>query len=106
MVQTSGTWVQDLDRITEAAATTARAGKRLAEVARANAELAGRMVLTLEQARDGASTSSREAEAVAAAASEQLRAIEDLAQGATELSSLADSLSQAVRFVRGENGRH
>ena len=106
MVQSSGTWVQDLDRITEAAAGTARAGKRVAEVARANAELSGRMLQTLEQARDGASTSSREAEAVAAAASEQLRAIEDLARGATELSSLADRLSQAVRFVRGENGRH
>ncbi len=105
MVQTSGTWVQDLDRIAEAAAGTARAGKRVAEVARLNADLAGRMLLTLEQARDAASTSSREAEAVAAAAAEQLRAIEDLARGATELSGLADRLSQAVRFVRGENGR-
>ena len=106
MVQTSGTWVQDLDRISEAAAGTAKAGKRVADVARANAELAGRMLQTLEQARDGASTSSREAEAVAASSSEQLRAIEDLARGATELSSLADRLSQAVRFVRGQNGRH
>jgi len=105
MVQTSGTWVQDLDRIAEAAAGTARAGKRVAEVARINADLAGRMLQTLEQARDAASTSSREAEAVAAAAAEQLRAIEDLARGATELSGLADRLSQAVRFVRGENGR-
>jgi len=106
MVQTSGTWVQDLDRIAAAAAGTARAGKRVAEVARANADLSGRMLQTLEQARDAASTSSREAEAVAAAAAEQLRAIEDLARGATELSGLADRLSQAVRFVRGENGRH
>ena len=105
LVQTSGTWVQDLDRIAEAAAGTARAGKRVAEVARANAELAGRMLQALEQARDAASTSSREAEAVAAAAAEQLRAIEDLARGASELSALADRLSQAVRFVRGENGR-
>src|SRR5207245_5724726 len=31
MVQTSGTWVQDLDRITEAAAGTAKAGKRVAD---------------------------------------------------------------------------
>ena len=63
------------------------------------------MLQALEQARDAASTSSREAEAVAAAAAEQLRAIEDLARGASELSALADRLSQAVRFVRGENGR-
>jgi methyl-accepting chemotaxis protein len=106
MVQTSGTWVQDLDRIAEAAAGTARAGKRVAEVARATAELAGRILQTLEQARDAATTSSHETEAVAAAAAEQLRAIEDLAHGATELSALADRLSQAIRFVRGGNGRH
>src|SRR5712691_10284011 len=106
VVQNSADWVKDLDRIAEAAAETARAGKRVADVGRLSAELAARILQTLEQARDTASTSSREAEAVAAAAAEQLRAIEDLARGATELSALADRLSQAVRFVRGQNGRH
>jgi hypothetical protein len=33
-----------------------------------------------------------------------LRAIEDLVNGATDLSALADKLSQALRFMRGENG--
>jgi hypothetical protein len=42
---------------------------------------------------------------VAAAAAEQLHAIEGLAHGATELAALADNLARAVRFVRGENGR-
>ncbi|HEV8264319.1 MAG TPA: methyl-accepting chemotaxis protein [Gemmatimonadales bacterium] len=104
VVQNSADWVQDLDRIAEAAAETARAGKRVAEVARHSAELAAQITNTLGQARTAAQTSSQEAEAVAAAAAEQLRAIEDLAHGATELSALADQLSQALRFMRGENG--
>ncbi len=104
VVQNSADWVKDLDRIAEAAAETARAGKRVADVGRQSAELAARITQTLGKARTAAQTSSQEAEAVAAAASEQLRAIEDLAHGATELSTLADKLSQALRFMRGENG--
>jgi methyl-accepting chemotaxis protein len=104
VVQTSAEWMQDLDRIAEAAAETARAGKQVAEVGRQSAELATRITDTLAQARAGAQASSQEAEAVAAAAAEQLRAIEDLAHGATELSALAEQLSQALRFIRGGNG--
>ena len=104
VVHNSADWVRDLDRIAEAAAETARAGKRVADVGRQSAELAARITETLGQARSAAQTSSQEAEAVAAAAAEQLRAIEDLAHGATELSALADKLSQALRFMRGENG--
>ena len=104
VVQNSADWVKDLDRIAEAAAETARAGKHVAEVGRQSAELAARITQTLGQARSAAQTSTQEAEAVAAAASEQLRAIEDLAHGANELSALADKLSQALRFMRGENG--
>src|SRR5207245_9537069 len=40
VVQSSTEWVQDLDRITDAAARTARAGKHVAEEARASVELA------------------------------------------------------------------
>jgi len=76
----------------------------VADVARASTDLASKITDTLGQARAAAQTSTQEAEAVAAAASEQLRAIEDLAQGATELSALADKLSQALRFMRGDNG--
>src|SRR5216683_3286440 len=104
VVQSSAAWVQDLDRIAEAAAETARAGNQVAEVGRHSAELATRITESLVQARAGAQTSSQEAEAVAAAASEQLRAIQDLAKGATELSALAEQLSQALRFIRGGNG--
>ncbi len=104
VVQSSAAWVQDLERIAEAAVETARAGKQVAEIGRHSAELATRITDSLVQARTGAQTSSQEAEAVAAAASEQLRAIQDLAKGATELSALAEQLSQALRFIRGGNG--
>jgi methyl-accepting chemotaxis protein len=104
VVQNSAAWVQDLDRIAEAAVETARAGKQVAEVGRQSAELATKITESLGQARTGAQTSSQEAEAVAAAAAEQLRAIQDLAHGATELSALAEQLSQALRFIRGGNG--
>ncbi len=104
LVQGSAAWVQDLDRIAEAAAETARAGKQVAEVGRQSAALATRITESLGQARAGAQTSSEEAQAVAAAAAEQLRAIQDLAHGATELSSLAEQLAQALRFIRGGNG--
>lgn len=104
LVRGSAEWVQDLDRIAEAAAGTAHAGKRVAEVARGNAELAAGITHSLEQARGGAQTSTEEAEAVAAAAAEQLKAIEALARGATELAALAENLARAVSFVQGDNG--
>ncbi len=104
VVQSSADWVQDLNRIAEAAAETARAGKQVAEFGRQSAELATKITESLGQARAGAQTSSQEAEAVAAAAAEQLRAIQDLAHGAAELSALAEQLSQALRFIRGGNG--
>ncbi len=104
VVSGSTAWVADLDRITAAADATARSGTRVSDVARANAELASRMARSLTQAQTAALTSTEEAEAVAAAAAEQLRAIESLTQGATRLAALADNLSRAIRFVRGENG--
>src|SRR6266704_1905334 len=104
VVQNSAAWVQDLDRIAEAAAGTARAGKQVAEFGRQSADLAAKITESLGQARAGAETSSQEAQAVAAAAAEQLRAIQDLAHGATKLSALAEQLRQALHFIRGGNG--
>jgi methyl-accepting chemotaxis protein len=104
VVRGSSAWVQDLDRIAEAASGTARAGKRVAEVARAIAELSGRITQSLEQAKEGAVASTRETEPVAAAAGHQLKAIDNLARGASELTTLAGHLAEAVRLVRGENG--
>src|SRR5438874_614059 len=105
VVQGSSAWVADLTHIATAASGTARAGKRVAELARGIADLSGRIGTSLGQARVGAQASAAEAEAVAAAATEQLKAIAELTHGATELTQLADNLAKAVRFVRGENGR-
>jgi methyl-accepting chemotaxis protein len=104
VVRGSSEWVQDLDRIAEAALGTARAGKRVAEVARAIADLSGRITKSLEQAKDSAVASTRETEPVAVAAGHQLKAIDNLARGASELTALAGHLAEAVRVVRGENG--
>ncbi len=105
VVQSTAEWVTELNRITEAAGGTARAGKHMAELARANAELAARIAQSLTQAKAGAQISSQEAQTVAAAAAEQLRAIEELARGATELAQLSTDLSRTVHFVRGHDGR-
>ncbi|HEU5323351.1 MAG TPA: hypothetical protein VFX28_21260, partial [Methylomirabilota bacterium] len=105
VVHDSAEWVNDLNHIAEAASGTARAGKRVADLARGIAELSGKISTALEQARAGAQSSTGEADAVAAAAAEQLKAIESLAHGASELADLADNLAKAVHFVRGENGR-
>ncbi len=105
VVETSTALLPDLDRIAEVAGGTARAGKRVAEVARNTVDRAARMALSLTQADAGASASTQEAESVAAAAGEQLRAIEDLAQGSTELATVAERLAQAVDFIRGTEGR-
>ena len=104
VVRASASWVGDLDHIAEAASGTARAGKRVAEVARAIAELSGRITQSLEQAKEGAVASTRETEPVAAAAGHQLKAIENLTRGAIELTTLAEQLTETVRVVRGENG--
>src|SRR5437660_310068 len=75
VVQGSSAWVADLSQIAAAATGTARAGKRVAELARGIADLSGRIGTSLGQARVGAQASAAEAEAVAAAATEQLKAI-------------------------------
>jgi methyl-accepting chemotaxis protein/putative methionine-R-sulfoxide reductase with GAF domain len=106
VVDTSTALLPDLDRITEVAGGTARAGKRVADVARATVERAARMALSLSEAQNGAAASAQETESVAAAAAEQLRAIEDLARGATELSTIAERLAQTVDFIRGTEARH
>jgi methyl-accepting chemotaxis protein len=106
VAQGSAGWLQDLSLIGEGATGTARAGKRVAELAHGIADQAAKISDALAQAKAGAQSSTQEAEAVAAAAAEQLKAIEGLARGASELASLADHLAKAVRFVRGENGRH
>jgi len=65
-----------------------------------SAELATRITESLGQARAGAQTSSQEAERLPPRRPSSWRAIQDLAKGATELSALAEQLSQALRFIK------
>ena len=104
LVRGSTGWVEDLNGIAEAASRTARAGKRVADVARGIAELSGRITESLEQGRQGAEASTREAQSVANAAGQQLKAIDTLGRDAAQLATLAQQLARAVRSVRGENG--
>ncbi|HUL02848.1 MAG TPA: methyl-accepting chemotaxis protein [Gemmatimonadales bacterium] len=105
VVHGSTAWVRDLDQIAESASGTARAGKRVGDVARAIADLSARIGQSLDEAKQGAEASTRESEGVATAASKQLKAIDNLAHGAGELAELAQHLAQAVRLVRERDGR-
>jgi len=105
VVHGSTAWVRDLDQIAESAAGTARAGKRVGDVARAIADLSARIGQSLDEAKQGAEASTRESEGVADAASKQLKAIDTLSHGASELADLAQHLAQAVRVVRERDGR-
>jgi methyl-accepting chemotaxis protein len=106
VVRGSSAWVQDLDGIAEAASGTARAGKRVGDVARAITDLSARIAQSLAQGKEGAETSTREMEPVAAAAERQLKAIDSLTRGAGELAALAQQLTDAVRLVRGDDPHH
>ena len=97
VVQGSAGWLEDLDRTAESASATARAGERVAKVARSIAELSGRIHQSLQQGQQATTASTREAEAVAAAAAQQLGALRELRQGAVELATLAQQLREAVR---------
>jgi methyl-accepting chemotaxis protein len=55
----------------------------------------------LSEVRAAAQASAGEAKVVAAAAAEQLKAIEDLSKSAIELSASAERLAAATRFVKG-----
>ncbi len=96
-------WRAELDAIVQSAEETRRAGERIAEVPRANLELAGAASHTLHAARDAAGRSAQEAGAVAAEAAQQRRAIEDLTRGTQELADIAERLSASVRFVQGSD---
>src|SRR5438552_3017077 len=76
VAQGSTGWLEDLSRIAAAAAGTARAGKRVAELAHGIDDQSGTISGALGQAKAAAQTSTQEAEAVAAAAVEQRKAIE------------------------------
>jgi len=93
-------WIGELDRIGRASEEAASLSARMKELPRASAARADEMHRVLGQLRAAARASAAEAQVVAAAAAEQLQAIENLSRNALQLSSSADQLARAARFVR------
>lgn len=97
----AGHWIAELEGIVRAAETAAHLSGRMVEFPRRSAERAAEMQAMLSEVRTAAQASAGEAKVVAAAAAEQLKAIEDLAKSAIELSASAERLAAATRFVKG-----
>jgi methyl-accepting chemotaxis protein len=94
-------WIAELQGIVRAAETAAHLSSRMIEFPRRNAERAAEMQTMLTSVRSAAQESAEEAKVVAAAAGEQLEAIESLARGAIQLSASASQLADAAKFVHG-----
>ena len=93
-------WIGEMESIVKASETAAGLSSRMVEFPRRNTMQADEMQRMLMELRGAAKTSAAEAQVVAAAAAEQLQAIESLSQSAIQLSTSADQLAQAARFVR------
>ncbi len=94
-------WSDQLTGIVTTADAAKDTGERLVQVPRRNRELAERAKAILADAQTAAAQSAAEAAGVAGAAAEQLRSIAELHQGATELRTLADQLTESGRLVGG-----
>ena len=93
-------WISDLGRIAQASEVAAGLSGRMVEFPRRNTLQAEEMQRMLQQLRQAAKASASESQSVAAAAAEQLVAIESLSRSAIQLSANATRLAQAARFVR------
>jgi methyl-accepting chemotaxis protein/putative methionine-R-sulfoxide reductase with GAF domain len=97
----AGRWIAELEGIVRAAETAAQLSNRMLEFPRRNTERTAEMQVMLSEVKAAAEASAGEAKVVAAAAAEQLKAIEDLSRSAIELAASAGRLAAATRFVKG-----
>jgi methyl-accepting chemotaxis protein len=93
-------WIGELEGIVRASETAANLSSRMIEFPRRNTVQADEMQRMLEELRGAAQASAAEAQVVAAAAAEQLQAIESLSRSAIQLSGGTEQLARAARFVR------
>ncbi len=100
VAEASTLWGGDLDRIVEAAESVAEAGERITGTARENARRAADTATALVGARADAAHAATETDAVAAANSHQVRAIESMGDAAGQLREMAHELTTAVAAVR------
>jgi methyl-accepting chemotaxis protein len=101
VVQGSATWVKDLDAIAEAATGSARAGRRVADLAQGIAELSGRLSLSLEQQKEAALVPAREADAPVTTAAQQAEAVQALRHTSADFIRATQELARAVAELRG-----
>lgn len=99
-VSAANAWIGQLETIAQASETALAMSGRMVEFPRRNTAQADALHAFLGELRTTAQTSAAEAQAVAAAAAEQLTAIESLSRSAIQLSASADRLAQATRFVQ------
>jgi len=93
-------WIGELEGIVTASESAAALSTRMVDFPRRNTERADEMQTMLEELRRAAQGSAAEAQVVAAAAAEQLQAIENLSRNAIQLSGSAEQLARAAKFVR------
>lgn len=93
-------WIAELEDIVTASEKAASLSTKMVDFPRRNSLRAEEMQRVLEDLRGAAHSSAAEAQVVAAAATEQLQAIESLSRSAIQLSGSAEQLSKAARFVR------
>ena len=93
-------WIVDLEHMVASSESAATLSSRMVEFPRRNTLQAEEMQRMLTQLKTAAESSAHEAQAVAAAASEQLTAIESLSRNAIQLSGNAEQLARAARFVK------
>ncbi len=94
-------WIAELEDIVSASEKAARLSTSMIDLPKRNTMRVDEMQRVLADLRAAAQTSAAEAQVVAAAASEQLQAIESLSRSAIQLSGAAEELGRASRFVKG-----
>jgi methyl-accepting chemotaxis protein len=100
VADSSGDWVDELDRIVLASESVAAAGHRIVDAARESAGRSGVMARALADAKEEATRAASETGVVAGASTQQEGAIDSLNGAATELSATAHTLAAAVAAVR------
>jgi methyl-accepting chemotaxis protein len=94
-------WIAELEDIVTASEKAASLSTSMIDLPKRNTMRAEEMQRVLGDLRAAAQSSAAEAQVVAAAASEQLQAIESLSRSAIQLSGAAEELGRASRFVKG-----
>jgi len=93
-------WIAELEDIVSVSEKAARLSTNMIDFPRRNTMRVEEMHKVLADLRAAAQSSAAEAQVVAAAAGEQLQAIESLSRSAIQLSGAAEQLANAARFVR------